>query len=196
MTQTGNIRNMGRAFPAVALALTIALALALIIAPGGAYGEASVFQASTASDSSAGGEGTMDQGQVVTFPGPKEVAPSPYYTVDIRQGERTYNSFTYISQNQFPEVNINSDDTSWTTFEFSGNVTVIVTAHHTTVDSCRILPSRRGVKTRIAGNRCEFDLSRPGKFSVEINGDIRHPLLVFADPLDTEPVPEPGPDVI
>jgi hypothetical protein len=133
---------------------------------------------------------------VVTYPGPAGVKASPYYSVDIMKGKSVYNSFAYISKNQFPEVNIESDDTSWTTFSFSGKVTVVVTSHGLPITSCNILPSRLGIAPRIYPDRVEFELSSPAKLSVEINGSIKHPLLVFADPLETEPPPVPGPNVL
>lgn len=135
--------------------------------------------------------------QVITYPGPDKAPKSPYYTVAVRQGQETKDSFTYISKNQFPRVNLYSEDTSWTTFSFSGKVTVVVTSQDSgPIQSCSILPSRLGIQPRINGHQVEFDLDAPAKLSVEINGQIKHPLLVFADPPESEPVPEPGPDVL
>jgi hypothetical protein len=127
----------------------------------------------------------------------EKIAASPYYSVSVKQGNELSSSFTYISNNQFPRVNIYSEDTSWTSFSFSGEVTVIVKSlDHKPINSCDIFPSRLGIKPRINGDEVEFDVSSPAKLSVEINGQIKHPLLVFADPLETEPVPEPGPNVL
>jgi hypothetical protein len=134
---------------------------------------------------------------MITYPGPEKAAASPFYSVSIKQGHELKNSFTYISLNQFPRVNIYSEDTSWTSFSFSGKVTVMINSHdNKPIKTCDILPSRLGIKARINGNEVAFDLSSPAKLSVEINGQIEHPLLVFADPLETEQVPEPGPDVL
>lgn len=127
------------------------------------------------------------------------IIASPHYTVSVKQGDIVKESFTYISKNQFPRVNVNSDDTSWTSFPFSGKATVIVEVHRHVdggIADCRILPSRLGIEAKVEGNRIEFEIASPVKISVEINGEIRHPLLVFADPPESEPVPEPGPNVL
>ncbi|CAG7615585.1 glycosyl hydrolase family 28 protein [Paenibacillus allorhizosphaerae] len=135
--------------------------------------------------------------KVITYPGPEQAPDSPFYSVAVRQGQELKDSFTYISKNQFPRVNIYSEDTSWTTFSFSGKVTVVVTSKdNKPIQSCSILPSHLGIKPRINGHQVEFDLDAPAKLSVELNGQIKHPLLVFADPPETEPVPKPGPNVL
>jgi hypothetical protein len=141
-------------------------------------------------------ESTNVAPQLVTYPQPDGVPASPFYSVKVKQADRVQNSFTYISKNTFPRVNIFSDDTSWTTFSFAGKVTVVVETMGVKVNTCKILPSRLGIEPRIYPDRVEFDLTQAAKLSVEINGEIRHPLLVFADPPESEPVPEPGDNVL
>ena len=132
--------------------------------------------------------------EVIVYPGPGRIPPSDQYAVTVAQNGRVSESFVYISHAQW-ETN-RSKTTSWTTFSFSGEVTVTVTKLQGNFSTCHVLPSRRGVETTISGNTVQFKLSQPGKFSVEFDDDITHPMLVFADPLETD-VPALGsPDVV
>ena len=61
---------------------------------------------------------------------------------------------------------------------------------------CKVIPTSYGIRPAVTGNTVSFDMDRPRKVSVEFDGDITHPLLVFADPLETN-VPAPdAPDVV
>jgi len=77
-----------------------------------------------------------------------------------------------------------SKTTSWTSFCFSGKVTVKVTKLQRTFSTCRILPSSYRIKARIAGNAVTFELDKPRKVAVEFDNDITHPMLVFAEELE------------
>lgn len=61
--------------------------------------------------------------------------------------------------------------------------------------SARIRPASAGVAPRAAGGTIAFTLARPGKFSVETDGDIHRNLLIFADPPEKDPVAGPRPDL-
>jgi hypothetical protein len=94
-------------------------------------------------------------------------------------------------------VNIYSEDTSWASFSCTGAVTVIVKSlDNEPIRSCDIYPSRLGITPVVNGCEVEFELTSPAKLSVELNGQIIHPLLLFADAVEEEPIPEPGPDVL
>ena len=120
-----------------------------------------------------------------TYPGPVGVAPSDQYAVQVEQGGTQYESFVYLCNAQ--QSTNRSKTTSWTNFSFSGPVTVVVTKLKAeTVKTCKILPSSYGIEPRIEGNSVKFQLDRPRKISVEFDDDITHPMLVFANCLETD----------
>ena len=96
------------------------------------------------------------------------------------------NSFVYQS-----EVTIRSGYVSgfaeYTSFDFSGKVTVEVTANYA-VSTVEILPSRDNISFTQKGNTITFTLTEPGQFFVKINGDhtngnsAEYPLYIFANP--------------
>ena len=131
---------------------------------------------------------------IVTYPGPAGIERSSQYAVQVMQEGRTRDSFVYMSRAQWRSNR--SETTSWTTFSFSGKVTVRVTKRSGDFQDCKILPTSCRIKPKVKGNSIEFRLDKPRKVSVEFDGDITHPMLVFADPLEDD-IPQPNaPDVI
>jgi len=118
------------------------------------------------------------------YPGPGGVTPSDQYAVQVMQNGRAKQSFVYLAQAQWRSNR--SKTTSWTTFSFSGPVTVKVTKLKGSFSKCRILPGSYRIQPEIKSDGVVFKLDCPRKVSVEFDGDITHPLLVFADPLETD----------
>jgi hypothetical protein len=54
-----------------------------------------------------------------------------------------------------------------------------------------IRPKALGIRPEIIGNKIGFRLESPAQLSIEINGDIKRPLLLFADPPEKD-APKPG----
>ncbi|MDB4614231.1 hypothetical protein OAH18_00935 [bacterium] len=132
---------------------------------------------------------------VETYPRPDGVAASDQYSVKVEQSGTQHESFVYLCNAQ--QKTNRSKTTSWTTFSFSGPVTVVVTRlKATTIKTCKILPSSYGIKPRIRGNSVTFELDRPRKISVEFDDEIVHPMLVFADPLETAKPDQKDPKVM
>ncbi|MHC4199816.1 MAG: hypothetical protein ACYSU0_07465 [Planctomycetota bacterium] len=139
--------------------------------------------------------GPRARATVETCPAPGGIAPSEHYTVKVSQGGRVLDSFVYMVRAQRPKSN-RSRTTSWTTFSFSGEVTVHVTKLRGAFTSCKVIPTSYRIRPTVKGDTVSFELDRPRKVSVEFDGDITHPLLVFADPLERN-VPTPdAPDVV
>ncbi len=137
--------------------------------------------------------GTL-RAEPVTYPAPSSIEPSDQYSVVVSQNGVTKDSFVYMSRAQWRSNR--SKTTSWTTFSFSGKVTVKVTRLSGHFKSCRILPTSYRIKPKVKGNGIEFQLDKPRKVSVEFDDDITHPMLVFANPLEDN-VPRPNdPNVI
>ncbi len=131
---------------------------------------------------------------VVTYPGPAGIDASDQYAVQVVQDGITKDSFVYITGAQWRSNR--SKTTSWTTFSFSGKISIRVTKLSGDFKSCKISPTSYGIKPEINGANVEFQLDRPRKISVEFDGDITHPMLVFADPLEMEAPSPNAPGVI
>ncbi len=128
------------------------------------------------------------------YPAPAGLDGSPHYRVEVAQEEHTANVFVYHSPAQW-RTNA-SLDVAWAPFAFTGRVTVRVTKLDGDFARARVLPSSRAIKPTIAGRTATFALDRPGQFAVEFDESIAHPLLVFADPPETEIPARDDPNVI
>lgn len=60
------------------------------------------------------------------------------------------------------------------------------------VETVAIRPKSYGIRPVVNGNVISFRLDRTAQLSIEINGDRKHPLLLFANPPESGP-PKPGP---
>ncbi|WBB73849.1 hypothetical protein O7602_30100 [Micromonospora sp. WMMD1128] len=137
--------------------------------------------------------GTPDQLSV--YPGPAGVAASDQYSVTAALGTGgQQGSFVYKSLARKTDTN-RELDTSWTSFSFSGPVTVRVTKLSAgAATGCMVRPYSAAITTSFAGNVCTFTISEPGNLSVEfepnIHNPVLHPMLVFANPPEVD-VPSP-----
>ncbi|MHC4174051.1 MAG: hypothetical protein ACYST5_14075, partial [Planctomycetota bacterium] len=75
-------------------------------------------------------------------------------------------------------------------FSFNGKATVSVIPDRD-VNKVDIRPKSQGIAYSIKGRAINFQLDRPCNLSVEINGDIKRPLFLFANPLEKDP-PKPS----
>jgi hypothetical protein len=123
-------------------------------------------------------------GEIVTYPGPSGIAPSDQYSVKLQQDGWDYDSFVYITRAQWKTNQ--SKTTSWTSFSFSGAVDVSVTKLKGSFESCRVLPTGYRIKPNIDGNTAKFAINRPCHIAVEFDEDITHPMLIFANPIETD----------
>jgi hypothetical protein len=137
-----------------------------------------------------GSMNAADDRKVVVYPAPEGVARSDQYIIEIRQGGKSYFPFVYTSEAQLPQFN-KSKTTDYSIVSFTGSVEVTVTRLQGEFNECRILPSSYGLKTRKKGNSATFVLKEPRKIALEFDGDITHPLLLFADYPETD---QPDPD--
>ncbi|WP_321474900.1 glycosyl hydrolase family 28 protein [uncultured Paludibaculum sp.] len=81
---------------------------------------------------------------------------------------------------------------SYTSFARRADIEITVARP---VETVAIRPTSYGIRPVINGNVITFRLDRTAQISVEINGDIKHPLLLFANPPESAP-PKPGPSGI
>lgn len=122
--------------------------------------------------------------ELITYSAPKAVIYSMHnddYTVRVRKpGGIWHDLFEY-------KVKVDMDriqEASMVYFDFSGSVEVSVRKNNGNVQSVRVRPSGYGIIPAQKGNVINFTLKRPGKFSVEFDGDKLHNLHVFANPVE------------
>ena len=65
-----------------------------------------------------------------------------------------------------------------------------------TIESVVVRPLSLGIKPIIKGHKITFTLPKPTNVSVEINGNIRRPLFIFASPLETNSPKSEDPGII
>ncbi|UCC96525.1 MAG: hypothetical protein JSW66_11855 [Phycisphaerales bacterium] len=112
---------------------------------------------------------------VVTYPAPPGADKADDFAVTVNGKE----IFVYDSQ-----------VAAFAYFSFGGKVTVSVMPDRE-VDSVDIRPKNHRIASSIKGRAIDFQLDRPCNLSVEIDEDIKKPLFLFANPLETNR-PKPG----
>ncbi len=83
----------------------------------------------------------------------------------------------------------NSGQGAWVNFSCGGVVTIAVTPAKD-FQRVDVRPLSRSIAHQVDGRTITFQLDRPGHVVVEIDGDIKRPLFIFASPLETD-VPSP-----
>jgi CubicO group peptidase (beta-lactamase class C family) len=123
--------------------------------------------------------------ELITYPAPQAVIYSMHnddYTVRVRKpGSEWQDLYEY-------NVKVDMDkpqDASMVYFDFSGSVEVYVRKNNSTIKEVRIRPATTSVQPVIKGNMVYFTLTKPGKLSVEFDGDKLHNLHVFANTIET-----------
>ncbi|MCL2411484.1 MAG: glycosyl hydrolase family 28 protein [Treponema sp.] len=97
------------------------------------------------------------------------------------------------------KVMVDMDDSqsaSMVQFDFFGRVEVRAKFNYGVVNSAVIRPLSKNIKPEIKGNYVSFFLDEPAKLSVEINGDRRRNLHVFANSIETEKYDSESPGVM
>lgn len=122
---------------------------------------------------------------VVVYPAPAGEPPSKDYIVEVN-GK---NVFVYSANV------LHGGPASFASFDFSGSVTVKVVPQ-TKVKSVVVRPSSYGISPVVKEGTISFSLSRPMNVSVEINGSFERPLLLFANPIETDVPAKDDPNVL
>ncbi len=137
--------------------------------------------------------------QLTTYPAPSGIAPSDQYSVTLRHGRRDVSSFVYKVDALKTDTN-QEKDTSWTSFSFSGAVQVAVHKLAGAATGCLVRPETAHIRTRFADGACYFTLTRAANVSVEFAPDttnpVLHPMLVFANPPESDVPPANGKNVL
>ncbi|HEX7712568.1 MAG TPA: glycosyl hydrolase family 28 protein [Bacillota bacterium] len=126
--------------------------------------------------------------ELSVYPVPEKVAVNSDFSVRVRCGGGEWEKLSAYN------VKVDMHDVrnaSMVYFDFSGTVEVEVVKNTGTVESVMIRPLSFGVRHRQEGNKITFTLNKPGKLSLEVNGDRFHNLHIFAgSPVKNTPDPE------
>ena len=115
--------------------------------------------------------GLSARAEFTVYPAPPGVTQSERYRVEIAQAGAT--SVVPVLLTVARQSSNRSKDTAWASFAFTERVKVKVTV-------------LAGEFARCSRNTAEFELDRPGQFASEFDENIDHPLVVFADPPETD----------
>ena len=124
--------------------------------------------------------------QLVTYPAPKKAELNRDFTVAVRlPGQKWETIPSYlINIDEVRETKHNVENASLAYFDFSGEVEVSVTFNNGNIRTARVRPLSCQIEPQINGNTLTFKLNQPRNLSVEVNNDIFHNLLLFANPVE------------
>ena len=134
--------------------------------------------------------------ELITYEAPgglKYSAHNDDFTVQVRkQGGEWLDLFEWKVQVDLDNV----QTASMVNFDFDGEVEVRVRKNNGTVNSVQIRPLSLGIVPEVNGQVISFNLNKPTKLSLEVNGDKLHNLHLFANSiLKNKPNPD-DPNVI
>jgi hypothetical protein len=137
------------------------------------------------------------KGIVTVYNAPDSIMHSREYMVEIFQNEMSHKSFVYTSNNKFADkLDAMTDFNHWTTFSFSGAVTVKITKRNGFVGGAKVYPLSLGIEPVIQGKTLTFTLQKPAKLYIEMLHMDEHPLFVFADEPEMDVPDKSDPNVI
>ena len=85
------------------------------------------------------------------------------------------------------ETQFRTDSNHWTSFSFEGSVSVeVMLPSRVALSQVSILPSSRNISATIDANVLSFDLDQPGNFYVQVDGEAREPLFIFANSMPAQ----------
>lgn len=143
--------------------------------------------------------------KVILYNGPKGIDASPLYSVRIN-GKPAFVypcSVSLIADAAGNLMHIDNRNNlvdrapaAMCSFDFTGQVEVEVTIMgpdtHVLPPFVTVRPQRHGIVPVIDGNTFRFKIDKPGQLSIEPMGLITAPLLLFANPPEALPPPDPN----
>ncbi len=106
---------------------------------------------------------------LVIYPVPKGAEAAPEFELEV---------------NGKPVFVYNTRSAAFAYFSFEGKITIKVT-FQSQVDNYDIRPKSRNIDAELYRNQVSFSLDKPENLSVEINKNLKRPLFIFANPLET-----------
>ncbi|MEI7728728.1 MAG: hypothetical protein WCO56_04120 [Verrucomicrobiota bacterium] len=138
--------------------------------------------------------------EVTVYPAlPNHQYGSDLYEVTVSQAGQSHPSYVYKSTRQGPNPwNVFTTDANhWTSFSFSGPVTVLITVRNgNAVKLATVRPLAKQIRATVVGNTVSFTLTKPANLFVELDGQPREPLFIFANPPEANAPTASTPNVI
>lgn len=107
--------------------------------------------------------------KLIVYDAPKGITAAPEFELEVN-GQKV---FVY-----------NTPSAAYAYFSFEGKVTVKVT-FRAPVYNYDIRPKSRKIEGELYRNQMRFSLTKPENLSIEINKNLKRPLFIFANPLET-----------
>lgn len=126
------------------------------------------------------------------YPASAGIEPSNRYAVTIN-GEP---SFTYQTTSPAEAEFTAGYTSSWTSFDLHGACEIRIRHLGSPVREGVVRPLAAGVQARIEDGEVVLELDRPGKLSVECDGDLTDALFLFANEPETEVPASDDPNVV
>lgn len=143
---------------------------------------------------------------VVVYPAlPDKKHKSDRYEVTVSDNSISQDSYVYRAPNNDQRwFTFWPDDEVWmtaenhfTSFSFKGSITVKVTLpKRSSISSVVVRPLSEYINASISGNTVTFSLDEPANLYVEIDGEKRYPLFIFANPPEKNIPAENDPGVV
>ncbi|WP_423127214.1 glycosyl hydrolase family 28 protein [Gaoshiqia sp. Z1-71] len=126
------------------------------------------------------------QSKLMIYPAPEGVLQNTDFSVKVRLSGQPWQELDeyLLKVDEVRGTSHSVENSSMSTFDFSGEIEVSVTSNKGEIQSARVRPLSYGIMPDIQGNTLTFKLSRPRNLSIEVNGDIFHNLQLFANPID------------
>ncbi|MEP7230193.1 MAG: hypothetical protein ABI691_08075 [Ginsengibacter sp.] len=112
---------------------------------------------------------TLKADNLILYDAPKGITPAPEFQLEIN-GQKVFVC--------------NTPSAAYACFSFEGKVSIKVT-FLAPVYNFDIRPTSRKIEGELYRNQISFTLTKPENLSIEINKNLKRPLLIFANPLET-----------
>src|SRR6266542_2809042 len=109
------------------------------------------------------------------------------FVIKVREkGKQWYDLPTYLAHvTNVVNAKFIPEKTSFSYFDFSGEVEMSVTYKKGSIKQVKIRPLSFNIPYKVTGNTISFFLNKPCNLSIEVNGDIFHNLQLFANAIET-----------
>jgi len=137
--------------------------------------------------------------ELTVFKAPEEAPKNNTFSVYVRyEGGEWIDLHEYDAEVDGGNLKVPIYHMAFVSFDadFSKKIEVKVQKNNGSMSNVSIRPDIEGIKpTNINDNTITFSLTRPGKVSVEVNGDLHNNLMVFANRPEENPVAQGTPNV-
>ncbi|MDB5102722.1 MAG: hypothetical protein JWP91_411 [Fibrobacteres bacterium] len=124
--------------------------------------------------------------KVVLYPGPPGITQASDRQVTA-DGQAVFVYEAPVNFNRVFSLTPTLATTPVSYFDFSGSVTVTVTAPGVAITTAVIRPLSYGVQPTISGDKLTFTLTKPGHLTLELNNLPNRALHLFADSIEANP---------